>query len=257
MKSSMSPNRNHFSIPSHLLRALTAACAFASLAACGSAGEATVNLQFERTATSELARSARAVPLAVVSDAPTQFSMKLIAAYITEDIDAVTQSNTGTTSILYLNPDCQDDIKHCDIDGGTAEDGSPIDKIVSTFFDLSSTASANTALNEQERSVTAGTYKYARLEFCKYTTGTSDNIKWAHGSTGEQTFRRTQCAVNSAEMATPLVLTSGSSATVTLSYDLSSAVQVGAEAVGDDCTGDGAEKTCFTLPTFMPSITSE
>jgi hypothetical protein len=229
-----------------------------TLSGCGQddAGEATVSLAFKNTAASLLARTARATTLAT-SAAPSAFSMKLIAAYVTEDIDPDTQNNVGTTAIFYLNEQCEDDIMHCDIEGGTAEDGNPMDKVVTTFFDLSSPEAVNTELNSQGRGVSAGTYKYARLEFCKYATGTDPNIKWSYGSLGEQTFRRTMCSVNSAVMDPPLELAEGDTATITLEYDLASAVQVGADASGDTCTGTDADKTCFTMPTFTPSAAKE
>jgi hypothetical protein len=247
---------------SRTVRTLSLASALILFAACGSGlvdtgGEATVQLALEQTSEAPVARTARSQrthALAVTSRPATQFSMKLIAAYIVENIDPVSQSNVGKTGIIYMNSECLDDIAHCDIDAGTAEDGSPMDKILTSFFDLSTTGAANTAINAQGRTVDAGTYRYARLEFCKYSTGTTDNIKWNDGVVGEQSFRRTLCAVNSAEMDPPLALADGTSVILTLSYDLSTAVQVGSDAVGDDCTGSGATTTCFTLPTFMPSV---
>jgi hypothetical protein len=254
---------------SRTVRTLSLASALILFAACGSGlvdtggeatvqvdtgGEATVQLALEQTSEAPVARTARIHALAVTSGRATQFSMKLIAAYITEDIDSVSQSNVGKTGIIYMNSECLDDISHCDIDGGTAEDGLPMDKILTSFFDLSLTEAANTAIRAQGRTVDAGTYRYARLEFCKYDSGTADNIKWDDGVVGEQSFRRTLCTVNSAEMDPPLELAGGDSVTLTLSYDLSTAVQVGSDAVGDDCTGSGETTTCFTLPTFMPSV---
>ncbi len=253
------PKVSFVSLRSALVRTLSLASALTLFAACGSGlvdtgGEATVQLALEQTSEAPVARTARIHTLAVTEGPATQFSMKLIAAYIAEDIDSVTQSNVGKTGIIYMNSECEDDIMHCDIDSGTAVDGDPMDKILTRFFNLSSTEDANTAINAQRRTVDAGTYRYARLEFCKYSTGTTDNIKWNDGVVGEQSFRRALCSVNSAEMNPPLELADGASVTLTLSYDLLTAVQVGSDAVGDDCTGSGATTTCFTLPTFMPSV---
>jgi len=228
--------------------------AISALTACGrSSSEATVKLAFENTDPSQRFSSDRASTLAT-SGMPTAFSMKLIAAYITADVDPVSFDNVGITSIFYLNDDCNDDISHCDIDPGTAEDGEPMSQVVTSFFDLHSPAAVNAALNSQGRTVATGSYKYVRLEFCKYASGSSENIRWNYGTIGEQSFRRTMCSVNSAEMNPPLTLAEGETVTITLGYDLSDAVQVGADASGDDCVGDGAGKTCFYLPTFTPSV---
>ena len=188
--------------------------------------------------------------------APTIFGMKLIAVYLTEDVDPITQNNVGMTTMIYLNPLCQEDIMHCDISGGTAEDGLPMDKIITDFFDFAQTTEAvNAALNAQGRAVTPGTYKYARVEFCKYNAGNAENIKWGNGSTGEQSFKRNSCTVNSAVFNPPITIAGGETVTVTLSYVLDTSVQTGADAVGDHCTGAGAGLTCFSVPQFTPSAT--
>lgn len=194
----------------------------------------------------------------VSRDAPTVFGMKLIAAYVTEDIDPADQSNKGTTSMIYLNNECEEDIMHCDISAGTAEDTAPIDKIITTYFDFAQTsAKVNADLNAQARTITAGTYKYARLEFCKFNTGNAKNIKWAAMSVPEREFQRNLCTVNSVEISPPIEAKVGSSITINLSYDYSNSVTKGdgvaTPATGDECTDDTKDNTCFTLPTFTPS----
>jgi len=190
--------------------------------------------------------------------APTVFQMKLIAAYVTADIDPVTQNNTGMTSMIYLNSECESDIMHCDISGGNAEDGQPMSKVITSYFDFNQTSSAvNTALNAQSRTITAGTYKYARLEFCKYNNENANNIKWADGTqvpTGTpQEFKRNSCTVNSTVFDPPIVVAAGGSLAVTLTYDLSAAISDGSSCTGDDSSGTGGSKVCFTMPTFVPS----
>jgi len=233
------------------------------LSACGG-GEGTAKLAFANAADARSFASVSPVhSLASLSAlrataAPTAFQMKLIAAYVTADIDPVTQNNTGMTAMIFLNSDCQDDISHCDISGGDAEDGTPMSKIVTSYFDFAQTSTAvNTALNAQARAITAGTYKYARLEFCKYNNEDAKNIKWADGTTvptgTPQEFQRNSCTVNSTVFDPPIVVTAGGSLTVTLTYDLSAAISDDPSCTGDDSAGTGGSKRCFTMPTFVPS----
>ncbi len=190
-------------------------------------------------------------------EAPSAFGMKLITVYLTQDIDPTTQSNTGGTAFIYLNPDCQDDISHCDISSGTAEDGSAMDKIVTTYFDFGAgTDAVNTALNAQARSIEAGTYKYVRMEFCKYNAGNAENITWTPSGGAAQTFKRNSCTVNSAEFSPALTIAAGESVTVNVSYDLTGLVETGLSSdSGDDCDASSGARNCFTMPTFIPSAT--
>ena len=111
------------------------------LSGCGTGSDATAKIAFVNNTG---ARISEVGPTALFGDltqdlvraAPTIFKMKLIAAYLAADIDPVTQNNTGTTAMIYLNNDCQDDIMHCDISAGTAEDGAAMSKIVTSFFDF-------------------------------------------------------------------------------------------------------------------------
>ena len=191
---------------------------------------------------------------AATTSQATAFKMKLIAAYLTEDIDPVTQNNSGNTQMFYLNPTCADDIMHCDISAGTAEDGQPMSKVITDYFDFAKTTDeVNAALNAQSRGIAAGNYKYVRLEFCKYNAGNSENIVWAGGNVlSEKSFKRNNCTVNSDEISPPLTVASGDAVTVKIEYDYSTSISVGADAQGDDCDGSDASKTCFTLPTFTP-----
>ncbi len=241
--------------PSLLLRSLRLLLSIAPLpfaVACATP-EADVVLNFENTALNTGANLRTDLRAIATQSAPTVFGIKLIAAYLTEDIDSTTQNNVGKTAMVYLNSTCADDIMHCDISGGTAEDGQPMDKVVTDFFDLSSPSSVNEQLNAQGRGVEEGTYKYVRLEFCKYNSEDATNIQWGTDSVATRAFQRDMCTVNSAEMTTPLEIAAGDTVTLTLSYDLSAAVSTGSDAYGDDCTGSGSTKTCFQLPTFTPS----
>src|SRR6266545_4186783 len=104
------------------------------LSACGSPSSGSAVLKFHGSVggtTLGAAASTQVFTLAVDPSAPTIFKMKLIAAYLSEDIDPATQDNVGHTPMIYLNPDCQGDIEHCDISAGNAPDGKPITHIVS------------------------------------------------------------------------------------------------------------------------------
>lgn len=192
---------------------------------------------------------------ALTLSAPTVFGIKLLAAYISEDISEERGDNIGKTGIIYLNPQCDDDISHCDISGGDAEDGSAMDKIVTDYFDLARTNDeVNEALNAQARSVEEGTYRYVRLEFCKYNSQDADNIKWqADGMDEPRTFQRNMCSVNSVKMDPPLQVSASHAVTVNLSYDLSQSITDTAEPPYDDCSTDDNTPPCVLLPEFVPS----
>lgn len=235
----------------------------AALCACGAAGgglgegllfgSATATLRFEDDSGS-----------ALTEYSPATFQMKLIAAYIAEDVDEQ-WDNVGSTSMFFVNEGCQEDLMHCDISGGTAENGAPIDKIVEQYFDFSPGADVNAALNAQARSVAPGSYHYVRLEFCKWNQGAANNVRWS-GTFGDdhvdvRELQRNTCTVNSARMEPPLELADGDDVVVTLGYDLGSAVAGGdssdaAPPYGDDCAEVGGRRYCFTVPQFVPRAAS-
>jgi hypothetical protein len=212
----------------------------------GSSGSATAKLKFSN-----------ATPVAMhqmnlTSPGADSFKMKLIAAYVAEDMDLVTQNNVGTTSMFYLNSECGDDISHCDtslsVHGGLSEDGSPWTHAVTAPFDFSDVSSVNTALNAQGRSIEATTYKYIRLEFCKYSPDTP-NIFWTYSAdvAGEHSFAQPSCNVTRA-IDPPLTLAPGETVTINLSYSMDGTLY--SSGGGDNCAGSH----CFTIPTFIPSV---
>ena len=228
----------------------------ATLSACG--GKGTAKLQF--SAASRLAPSSKTHSISVTPAeaqamglaAASSFQMKLIAAYLAEDIDPSTQNNVGMTSMFWLNSECGDDIMHCDVDssvhGGLAEDGSPWTHTVSTFFDFSNVTTVNSTLNSQGREIETGTYKYVRMEFCKYSP-TTPNIKWTYNSSTNQ-FAQSSCNVTR-EITPPIEVADGDTVTITLAYDLANSVSAGGGGgAGSNCDGSG---NCFVLPTFTPS----
>ena len=235
----------------------------AILPACGdraSEGSAVVQMAFANAAVA-LKQSLNFITpkdvRTLTTEAATAFQMKLIAVYLTEDIDPDTGSNIGATALVYLNEECEDDISHCDISTGPAEDGTDMAHIISTYFDFAqSSADVNAAINAQGNDIDVGTYKYARLEFCKYNAADSENIKWNSTSVAaEQSFQRDQCTVNSAEFAEPIVLADGDTTTVTLGYDISETVAITTRPDGcDDSVDIGSGNfACFGLPSFVPS----
>ena len=186
---------------------------------------------------------------------PTEFKMKLIAAYLSSDIDPKTGNNIGEDAMVYINPECQNDLTHCDVSGGTAVDGKPYSKVVNTEFDFGGTSDqVNAALNAQGLAIPTGQYKYVRLEFCKINEEKAHNVTWQGGMNNTETsFTSSACNVNSVVLDPPLSIAKGEAATIHLTYDYSSAISVGADARGDNCVGSGDTTTCFTVPTFVPS----
>ena len=154
-----------------------------ALSACG--GKGTAKLQFSNGARSPQLKISDADAQALGFTSADSFQMKLIAAYLAEDIDPTTQNNVGNTTMFWLNPDCSEDITSCTTDpttnGGKDEQGNTWAHTVTTFFDFSNVTNVNTALNSQGREIDTGTYKYVRLEFCKWqgTSATYNNIKWS------------------------------------------------------------------------------
>lgn len=264
-----------------VLMAMLAPLVFLQIQGCGSAGSSTtentpsgqgtnsgtviqntrsgtITMQFKNQATVSSSQSAGLSFDANSSGAnPTFFGMKIIAAYLAEDVDPVTQNNIGQTFMFYLNADCQEDIMHCDISGGTAEDGNPMDKIIGTnnYFDLTDPALANSELNDQTQDVRSGNYQYARMEFCKYNSGSADNVEWEYTGVPRRSFRTGQCGVTSAKIVPAVSIPGNAAVTFVASYTTVGSVQVGDGAQGEDCTTDtNGTKVCFNLPIFTPEI---
>jgi hypothetical protein len=157
--------------------------------------------------------------------------------------------------MIYLNPECQGDIEHCDVSPGTAPDGRPIAHLVQGSFDFALPADqVNAALNAQARPVQKGSYRYVRIEFCKLNSGRATNVTWGTADTGAVEFVGGDCVVTAA-LSPPVSIGSGDEVTITLSYDLAGTVQTGDSASGQSCAGSGATRACFTVPTFVPSAT--
>ncbi len=186
---------------------------------------------------------------------PSSFGMKLIAAYLAEDVDPVTQNNVGATEMIYLNPACGDDIGHCELSPGTAFDGTTFTRFVNDYFDFNASSDAvNAAIGSQRRAIPPGTYRYTRLEFCKGNEGHAPNVRWAADGLTPREFFSGGCGVTSAPLSVPLAVATGQAIDVMLSYDLSRAVSdmgPGGQVTGMDCDGT----SCLVMPTFIPSST--
>jgi hypothetical protein len=225
------------------------------LSACESSSSGKAVLEFGNVSGAALAvaRSGGSSAAVAVPATPLSFQMKLIAAYLSEDVDAGSQNNTGRTPMIYLNPECREDIEHCDISAGPSPDGSPVTHIPQSYFEFAlPSAQVNAALNAQAREVATGTYRYVRVEFCKFNSGGANNVKWATGDVGPIEFSEPGCVVTM-PITPPISIGSEETVTITLSYDLAGSAQVGDTATGTSCAGTGSTRTCFTTPRFVPS----
>src|SRR6185436_15117013 len=112
-----------------------------SIAVSGCMGGASARLELDNRTAAPPAHAA-----ALLADG-TSLRVKLIAAYLAEDVDPVTQNNVGRTSMIWLNPECEDDIGGCNV-AGIAQPAGPR---VTTYFDLARpTAEVNAELNSQD-----------------------------------------------------------------------------------------------------------
>lgn len=225
--------------------------------ACGK-GSGSARLQFARsTATTALDQARTGSVAALATHTATSFKKKLIAAYLAEDVDPVTQNNIGNTSMFWLNSECSEDISNCntfspDRNGGTAT------HLITSLFDFTDPAGTNALLNSQGRSIAVGTYRYVRIEFCKYgapedndaSTG-QHNIEWAYDDGSTTTtgkIAEDSCGVTSA-LASPIEVKDKDSVTVTLTYSLDGSISDSVGGSSANCSGS----YCFSVPSFVPS----
>ena len=236
------------------------------LGACGKKGEGgTAKVAFANSAAAltEMMQSPLQDPMQAftTTEAATEFKMKMIAVYLAEGVDPVTQNNTGVNAIIYMNPDCHDNIGSCNISSPDTS-GATYSNIVSTFFNFSqSSAAVNAEINAQGRGLDAATYNYVRMEFCKYGAPSSDpNVKWSSANApGEHSFAVSSCGVT-AQLAAPITVAKGDSVTVTLTYDLSALVTNRGPGQGSNtwcAAGTGGDYFCANVPTFVPSAAKD
>lgn len=165
---------------------------------------------------------------------PTSFKMKILAAYVVEDVDPVTSNNVGQVGMVWLNPKCSsiNDCKPSMVD----------------YSDLTDPTAFNTELNSQALGVKVGSYKYVRLEFCQGSAD-STNVKVTSGSTTKE-FTYGGCGVTSAALATPITVSEGQSLTIAVSYDLKDGEVYW--AAGGSCSS--ATDFCIGGIDLVPSI---
>jgi len=245
--------------------------------ACGGSGSATAKLMLRNDTPSTSAPTAlRAAPTAALAVPATTalVGIKLIAVYLAEDVDPVTQNNVGNNSMIWLNSQCQDDISTCNVSGAA---GSYSHRVTDFFNFAQGTAAVNAALNSQGRPVEAGTYRYVRMEFCKMDPGTTlsdPNVEWKTPDMAQpRAFATGSCGVTSKPFDPPLVLKGGDAVSVTVGYDLTNSLVRGTPDNGPggvcfgtgasqvcymDCVDDpsGGTRTCFNSPEFTPSATA-
>jgi hypothetical protein len=198
--------------------------AILSLAACEKKRPAQARLQFSNL-------SAMASVQAGADPAPVVAGGRIFKAKVTLVIlDPDTSQPHGGSggSLIWLNPECHDDEVNCEPSGGPG----PANRITSLFDFSQPTDAVNAALNAQAREVATGAYLGAIIQFCKAPVFTDPNVSWSGpGLSGERTgIFVASCAYRSLPFDAPLVLAEGDSVTVTLSYDLGEAIQVGTPA---------------------------
>jgi hypothetical protein len=160
----------------------------------------------------------------------TQFEMKILSAYISEDVDPTTMNNVGRSERIWVNPKCPDanGCRDSDVD----------------YFDLSDPSQANLALNSQGLEIAAGSYRYVRVEFC--IGGARGNIIRYKTASMPAALEATYggCGVTSERLDPAVEVTDGSSIMIALEYDLSKEPLYWA---------DGST-TCGSLDTATPCI---
>lgn len=195
-----------------------------SIALSGCMASASARLELDNQTGALPARAAQ-----VLADG-TSLRLKLIAAYIAEDVDPTTQNNVGRTAMIWLNPECKDDIAGCNVAGIAMPPGPRVEH----YFDLSRpTSEVNAELNSQDAAIEPGTYRYARVELCKsYQDGELPQVStlmWkGPGMSAEQPFASRDCGRTSLPFDPPLEIAAGDAVTVSLGYDLAAAIVAGA-----------------------------
>ena len=181
----------------------------------------------------------------------TSLRLKLIAAYLVEDVDPVTSDNIGANEMIWINPQCGGDIDNCNVDGMVL----PAGPRITDYFDFSrSTEAVNADLNSENATVAPGSYRYARIELCKafgQSQATVPTMMWkGRDMTAEQPFTSGDCGRTSLAFDPPLVLAAGDAVAITLGYDLDHAVMSGTPADHNPGSLEGALETDGTQHVF-------
>jgi hypothetical protein len=186
------------------------------LSACGLKNSATGTVQLQMTNAASLNFSNFDLsnklvgPFALNSLSPTKFEMKVLSAYVVEDVDPTTQNNVGQVGMVWLHEDCTD-INSC----------TPADV---AFSDLTDPTAFNLKLSSQAKAIATGTYKYARLEFCQGSAGV-DNVQITYTDPDTTlpvviTKQYGGCGVTSVALATGVTVAEGGTVKIALTYNL-------------------------------------
>lgn len=244
------------------------AAVLTTVAAAACTGSASARLEL----TNQTAASPRPPGAAGVLADGTSLRLKLIAAYLAEDVDPTTQDNVGQSAMIWLNPECNGDISGCNVSGMALPPGPRVEH----YFDLARpTSEVNAELSAQDNPIEPSTYRYARVELCKayggQTQATVPTLMWkGPGMADERPFVSGDCGRTSLAFDPPLVIAAGDAVTISLGYDLATAVVSGApsphgayELAGEDpahphwyraCFDVSAEqRVCMDFPELSPS----
>jgi hypothetical protein len=188
---------------------------------------------------------------------PDSAQVKLIAAYLAEDVDPDTQNNVGQTEMLYLHPQCVD-IGDCGVEASNPDGGSGDPEAyvqVTEYFELAqASAAVNAELNAQNRDIAAGTYRAIRLEMCRSGGEVNNQAFQAEDMAEPHAFPTSQCGVT-AEITPPLTLAGGDTVVVSVAYDLTDSVTSFDEPqdpLPANCTNT-TPSYCYSMPELTPS----
>lgn len=186
-----------------------------------------------------------------VTITPTAYKVKIIAAYLTQDISGGVA--VGTQYPIYVNPQCQDDPTNCEVDT-TSKLYS-----ISTYLNLVDTsANINTALATTKTLIPVGTYKYITLVYChKNETGLGNNVQFQAGNmTSLASYARYPCTDNVA-ITGGLDVTAGSQQIAYLSFDITKSVDVWDTAQTTiNCVSQANQTYCLNQPVFTPVVSA-
>jgi len=203
----------------------------------------------------------------------TELQLKILSVSLAQDVDPVTMNDIGTSTNIWVAPECAGDVDDCNVAGFTL----PAGPRVTQYFDLArSSDEVNAELEAEMTLVDAGSYRYARVNLCKalggQTEATVPTMLWAGPGITEQAFTSGDCGRTSLPFDPPLTIAAGDTIGVTLGYDLSQAIVAGTPspdgneslAGHDDPDGtphryracvdaDSSNRVCMDFPDFAPS----
>ena len=196
----------------------------------------------------------------------TTFGVKIVAVYVSEDVDSSTGSNIGLTSLIYYNPECGEKMEqnsNCDISGGN--------HTVTNYFDLARPSDqVNADLNGQKRPIelevasdsketAIGTFRYARIEFSSRNPERGNTVKWATTTSTAHEFIGVQGS-SANKIVEPIAVSVGDTIVFTLSYNYSNVIQIsGSDQSSEDqhknCSKitNSTSYNCFVMPEFKTS----